>query len=257
MSGFNYAMVIGKSPKLFTAHVDNVLRNACVPRDMWDFHAIIFRNKKIAPAITDELVSIALTNDIKITFYDEWHGNFLENLYACWNLVQEVGERPYTIRAGSDQFFSPGTFWNMYRAHLDFGSELVTQMHTIESPLSPQSRHYVCDFGTSYDTFKEKEFNEFAASKSLKGLYTIEEALGIWGHPTSFNSSLGLINRTDGCSWMMSKSLWKKFGPMIPINRNGHTGDVTLHDNIMKSGIPNRLVGDAWTYHLVRSEASL
>lgn len=256
MSGFDYAMVIGKSPELFRTHIDNVLRNAAIglTRDMWDFHAVIFRNKKIKPEITDELVSIAILNDIKVTFYDEWHGNFLENLYACWNLVQEVGERPYTIRAGSDQFFSPGSFWNMYREHLEFGSELITQMHTIESPLSPQSRHYVCDFGTSYDTFKEKEFNAFAASKSLRGLYTIDEALGIWGHPTSFNSSLGHINRTDGCTWLCSKDLWKRFGPMIPL-RGNFTGDVTFHDDIMRADIPNRLVGDAWTYHLVRGES--
>lgn len=258
MSGFSYAMVIGKSPGLFRAHIDGVLRNAAagLTRDMWDFHAIIFRNKRIAPAITDELVSIALLNDIKVTFYDEWHGNFLENLYACWNLTQEVGDRPYTIRAGSDQFFSPGSFANMYEAHIGFGSELVTQMQTVESILSPQSRHFIRDFGTSYDTFKEEEFNLFAKEISRPGLYTIEEAKEIWGKPTNFTNSWSNNHaRTDGVSWCMSKKLWQKFGPMEPINRQGITGDVSLHDKIELAGIPNRLVGDAISFHLVRGES--
>lgn len=255
MSGFDYNTIIGRDPKLFTWHIDNVLRNAGLPRDKWTFNTVIYRNKKIKPEITDELVSICTANDINYVFYDEPHDNFLVNLYACWNMVQMLGNRPATLRAGSDQAFSDGFFANLYEAWKSFTDEVVLQTHTVESPLSPQSRHFIGDFGSTPDTFKEKEFNEFAASISRPGTYTIDEALKIWGKPTSFSSSIKTPhNRNDSCSWLQSKELFRKFGPMPPIS-GGWTGDVIIHDRYELAGIPNRLVGDCVTYHLVRGES--
>lgn len=253
----SYYTIIGRDARLFKWHVDNVLRNSGLSRDLWDFNVVVYKNNRIPEQTTAEILELCKINDINWLIYNEPHDNFLINLYNSWNLGYTLGKGELVLRAGSDQAFSPGCFAAMLDAHNSYygTGELITQMHTVESPLAgPGSRHWVMPFGNNWQEFKEDEFVKFCQSQAKPGLFGIEEALRIWKHPTSFNSSLGHINRVDGVSWLMSRELFKKIGPM-PAIENGHTGDVIIHDRATRAGIPELLVGDAFSYHLVRGEA--
>ena len=53
MSGFDYYTIIGRDPKLFQGHVDNTLRNAGWPRDLWYFPVLVYKDGKIPQETTD------------------------------------------------------------------------------------------------------------------------------------------------------------------------------------------------------------
>jgi hypothetical protein len=149
---------------------------------------------------------------------------------------------------------------NMYlqAAELESRSEkAVLQANTIESPRAGMSRHMIRDFGLTFETFNIEEFERLCdslRSRTDKTILNIDESLAAYGKPTSFNSSLGHINRTDGCSWLMTREEWEKFGPMPPIER-GITGDVIIHDRMTRAGYNNYIVRDCITYHFVRGES--
>jgi hypothetical protein len=251
--------VIGKDAKLWRWHVDNVLRNAELPRDMWDFHVILFRNEKVAPQVTAEIVSICEENDITYHMLDETiRTPFLHRLYKAWNLVQTVGDRPFTLRSGSDQAWYKGSFraiWEAYEA-LPI-KPCVLQAQTVESAVAEGTRHFKRDFGSWPEDFDEPAFNSFCEEIIRHRLFTIEEAMEEWGHPTTFSSSIRTPhNRTDGCSWYQSKELFNKFGPMPPLEGRW-TGDVIIHDRYQRAGIQDYLVGNCITYHLFRGERRL
>jgi len=84
-------------------------------------------------------------------------------------------------------------------------------------------------------------------------LVDIEFALRRWGHPTPLKTSLGMVNRVDGCSWLMTKDDFNKFGPLPPIE-NGVTGDVIIHDRLQTAGYKEYIVRDCVTYHFVMGE---
>ncbi len=258
MKRLSYYTVIGRSPKLLSFHLDNLTRNAGLDRSDYDINVVIYRNNKIPQATTNEIVDICLGEyKTNIGFYDEKTNNFLINLYACWNYGYNMGSAPLVLRGGSDQAFSPNSFRNMLEAHENYSQrELITQMHTVENiTAGPNSRHFTKDWG-NWDNFNEEAFNAFAIEHSREGLFTADEALNIWGHPTDFTSSLGPnTRRTDGVSWLCSRALFNKIGPMQPINWQGITGDVTFHDAAQLLGIPNFLVGNAFSWHGVRGES--
>ena len=256
MSGFDYTTIIGRDPKLWLWHVDNVLRNAGLGRDKWDFNVIIYHDEELRKnGITDELISICDDNDIFYKLHQEPDKPFIQRLYDCWNMVQEIGKRPHTLRAGSDQAWSKNSFSNLFAAMSACPFEAILQVQTVESLLAGMSRHFMKDFGTTPDTFNEADFAAFCKEITRDDFFTIDQALAEWGHPTSFSSSLGTPhNRTDGCSWLQSKEAFTKHGPMPYMDRQW-TGDVIIHDRYERAGIPNLLVGNAITYHLVRGES--
>ena len=255
MKTFDYSTIIGRSPKLWRWHVDNVLRNAGLPRDLWTFNTVIYYHKQLRET-TDELISICEENDINYQLhYEEPSRPFIQRLYDCWNIVQEMGKHPYTLRAGSDQAWYKDSFKNIHSALGQYDCDIILQAQTVESPLAGASRHYILDAGSTPDDFDENEFNVFCEMISRPGLFNIKEALAEFGHPTSFSSSLGTPHdRTDGCSWLQSKALFKKHGPM-PYMQAQWTGDVIIHDRYEEAGVPNLLVGNCITYHLVRGES--
>jgi hypothetical protein len=260
MKGFDYTTIIGRDPKLFRFHVDNVLRNAGLSREHWSFNVVVYYNETIPRETTDEIMDICEKNDITVfKIYEDPRKPFIMRLYDAWNLVQEVGYRPLTLRAGSDQTWYPGSFKAIYEEYLEFekknGPDVILQAQTIESPLAGQSRHFVKPFGTTAQEYDEAAFIKFCDEIKAPGLFTIDEALARWGHPTHFSSSLGEThNRTDGCSWLQSKDLFKRFGPMRYIVGKW-TGDVIIHDNYERGGVPNFLVGNCITYHFVKGES--
>lgn len=258
MKRLSYYFIVGRSTSLCRWHLDQVVRNAGLDRDDYDINVVIYRNKKIPQAVTNEIVDICLSEyKANIGFYDEPHDNFLVNLYNCWNYGYNMGAAPIVLRAGSDQAWSPNSFKNIVDAHERYSTqELVTQVHTVEADIATGSRHWTKPWGHTWDTFKEEEFIKFAAEQGREGLYTIQEALSIWGHPTSFSNSLGPNrNRVDSVSWCMSRKLFEKVGPMEPIGIYGLTGDVLIHDRIEMLGITEYLVGNTFSYHLCRGES--
>ncbi len=256
MSGFDYCTIIGKDARLWSWHVDNVLRNAGLPRDQWDFNAIVFRNEKTSQKITDEIIAICEVNDITYHMLDETINTpFLVRLYKAWNLCQTVGDRPFTLRSGSDQAWYKGSFKAVLDQYENCPTKpCILQAQTVESAVAEGTRHFKKDFGSWPQDFNEKAFNKFCETIIQKKLFTIDEAMAEWGHPTTFSSSIATPhNRTDGCSWYQSKELFKKYGPM-PAMEGRWTGDVIIHDRYERAGIQDYLVGDCITYHLFRGE---
>lgn len=257
MKTFDYSTIIGRDPKLWRWHIDNVLRNAGLARDCWTFNTIIYYHKQLRETgITDELIEICKANDINYRLhYEEPVRPFIQRLYDCWNIVQEMGEHPYTLRGGSDQAWYKDSFSNIFSALNCSNSDVILQAQTVESLLAGASRHFMKDFGSTPESFNEEAFNTFCEEITSYELFDIDGALKKWGHPTSFSSSLGTPhNRTDGCSWLQSKELFKKHGPM-PYMQGRWTGDVIIHDRYEAAGVPNLLVGNCITYHLVRGES--
>lgn len=260
MNGFDYTTIIGRDPKLFRFHVDNVIKNAGLSREHWDFNVVVYHNEKIPREVTDEILDICDKNVIEpYMHYEDPRKPFIMRLYDAWNIVQRIGQRPLTLRAGSDQTWYPGSFKAIYDAYNDYsqinGPDVILQAQTVESPLAGQSRHFIKPFGTTPDDYSEADFIAFCDTIKEPALFDIDSALARWGHPTSFSSSIQENhNRTDGCSWLQTKDLFKRFGPM-PYLRGQWTGDVIIHDNYERSGVPNFLVGDAITYHMVKGES--
>ena len=96
-----------------------------------------------------------------------------------------------------------------------------------------------------------KEMNDPAGDRKT---LTIDECLEIWGHPTTLGTSLGVINRVDGCSWLMTKKDWETYGP-LPVLKAGITGDVLIHDYLQRAGYTELMVRDCVTYHFVQGES--
>jgi len=224
---------------------------------------IIYRNGKIDPRISRELEEICHQWKARPVFYDEPSDRFIDNLYACWNLGYEVAREGYVFRGGSDQVFSRHSFLALYAAAEELRRKnaafpFVLQANTIENQRrAPESRHLVADFGDTFSNFNFKEFEMFCTHMNQHvhaTLLPLDQALAAWGKPTGFMSSLGSINRTDGCSWLMTRDAYRRFGP-LPATENGITGDVIIHDRMQKAGYANFIVRDCITYHFVRGES--
>lgn len=267
MKRFDYCTIIGRAPHIFKAHVDNVLKNAGLPRDLWNFHVIIYRNSKIDSSITQELCDIAAKSDIRVTFYDEVEGSdfetFLHNLYACWNLCQTLGDTPLNVRAGSDQAFSRDSFKNMLEAwdhyQLETNNDNVVMFHNLIECRSnvDLSRHILEDFGRNWNEFDEAKFQEWCDKNERVGLVGHAEANKLWGAPRDM-PGLASNGRADGASWIQSKKLFKKFGPMPPRYANGRlaglTGDIGIMEKMRDAGVQFYIIGNSTTYHISQGE---
>ena len=111
--------------------------------------------------------------------------------------------------------------------------------------------------GDTFESFNYEGFETLCESINRdvdKSLLSLEDSIRLWGKPTGFTSTLGQINRTDGCSWLMTKKDWEKHGP-LPVLENGVTGDVVIHDRFQKNGYESYITRDCITYHFVRGES--
>lgn len=257
---FTYYTIIGKDVNLLEGHLNNVVYYAGFDRipDDKELIVIVYENQKIPLKVTNRLHRCCEKYGARVVPYKEPTDVFIQNLYACWNLGYEASTDGHVFRGGSDQFFSKDSFVSLYNVAEELGPKNVLQANTIEnSNRSPRSRHFREDFGDSFENFKLHEFEEFCAkiNKDIDKEYlTIQECLDVWGKPDKFRTSLGMVDRTDGCSWLMSKQDWKDFGP-LPVIQGGITGDVIIHDKMQQAGYNNYMVRDCITYHFVRGES--
>ena len=266
---FTYYTIIGKDLELFKGHVENVKKYAGF--DLLDcekeFITIVYQNATIPKQITKDILNYCEDQNIKSIVYDEPHNIFIDNLYACWNLGYEKSSDGYIFRGGSDQVFNKNSFLDLYEQaenlrinHPD--KKYILQANTIENSerikqIGAMSRHFTMDFGTTFWNFDFDSFESFIEkiNKDVEtSLLTINESLSKWGKPSVLGTSLGLINRVDGCSWLMTKQDWLKYGP-LPTIENGITGDVIIHDRLQVAGYEEFIVKNCVTYHFVRGES--
>lgn len=259
---FTYYTIIGRDYNMIDKHLENVTEYAGFNRLTCDKELIViqYTNYKIAKQTQEDIKKLCVEKyGATVHEYPEPDNIFLTNLYACWNKGYEVASDGLVFRGGSDQVFSKDSFIALYNAYMSSpNKEIILQANTIENQdRAGASRHIVKQFGDTFEDFKYQEFEDYCnklQSDTPNELIDIDEALKVWGHPTNFMSSLGRIDRVDGCSWLMTKEDFNKYGPMPPIERN-ITGDVIIHDRLQDAGYESYIVRDCITYHFVRGES--
>lgn len=262
---FTYYTIIGKDLNLLKGHIDNVKNYAGFDELSCEKEIliIIYTNKNIPQSTTDSIISFCEENYLSYHIYNEPHNVFIENLYKCWNLGYELSTAGYVFRGGSDQFFSKNSFVELYNQAEKLRIEqphkkFILQANTVENKnRSPLSRHFIEFFGDSFENFQIKNFEEFVQhiNKDItEEILNIENSLKYWGKPTRLITSLGSIDRVDGCSWLMTKEDWNIYGP-LPVIINNITGDVLIHDRLQLAGYEEYIVKNCVTYHFVRGES--
>ena len=263
---FTYYTIIGKDLSLPSGHVKNIKEYAGFDRLPCEkeFLVIVYKNKKIPEQTTSEILDYCDSQNLRTYIYEEPTESFLHNLYACWNLGYSEAKDGWVFRGGSDQVFSKDSFLHLYEQASKIDDETILQANTIENAHKltqlgvSNSRHFTEEFGNDFETFSYEKFERFCEDINRdvnEELLDIQTSLGYWGHPTEFHSSLGVIDRTDGCSWLMSRKHFESHGPMPPIER-GVTGDVIIHDRFQSAGFKNFITRDCITYHFVQGESS-
>jgi len=258
---FTYYTIIGRDPSLLEGHLENVTKYAgfdkltCQKKLL----VIIYKNPSIEKGTTDTIIEICGKYGAEYVMYEEPHSIFIENLYACWNLGYQHSLDGFVFRGGSDQTFSKDSFVSLYEVASDHeGEKIILQANTIENAdRNLNSRHFLEPLGNTFDDFSYEKFEEVCErinAKVEEPLISIDTALEVWGKPTPLGTSLGVINRVDGCSWLMTKKDWKEFGP-LPVMENGVTGDVIIHDRLQLNGYSSFITRDCITYHFVRGES--
>ena len=266
---FTYYTIIGKDVNLLKGHIQNIKEYAGFNKLTCEKEiiVIVYRNDGIPEHITEGILEYCKSEDIRTVMYDEPDNVFITNLYACWNLGYKVADDGYVFRGGSDQVFSKDSFVALYEQAERLRTEnpdgkYILQANTMENAprlaqIGAISRHFALDMGATFDEFKYDEFEAFLEKINepvKEKLLTIDQCLAYWGKPTQLRTSLGIINRVDGCSWLMTKKDWEEHGP-LPVLVNGVTGDVIIHDKLQVAGYQELLVRDCSTYHFVRGES--
>lgn len=265
---FTYYTIIGKNFELLEGHIKNIREYAGfdkLPCEK-EIVLIIYTNPSIPKLKTEMFMNYCREQNIRYILYEEKTNSFIDNLYACWNLGYQEATDGYVFRSGSDQVFSKDSFIHLYeqaeKLRLSGKDKFILQANTIENivalnQIGAVSRHFACDFGGTFGSFDFSSFESFIEqiNKNAKNeIISIEEALILWGKPTMLMTSLGTINRVDGCSWLMTRDDWKNYGP-LPVIENNITGDVIIHDKLQLNGYTEYIVRDCITYHFVRGES--
>jgi hypothetical protein len=258
---FTYYTIIGRDAHLLKGHLDNIVNYAGFSKLECDkkLLVVVYRNSKISPEVTEEIVKVCDEYGAEVAYYDEPDDNFLTNLYACWNLGYEKALDGFVFRGGSDQVFSEDSFLSLYDQAMSLKDQnFVLQANTIENAdRNLNSRHIVASLGDSFDTMDMEAFESLCGlliRNAVKPLLTLQDSLQLWNRPYGFTSTLGSINRTDGCSWLMKRSDWVEHGP-LPAVEAGVTGDVVIHDRMQRAGYVSYITRDCITYHFVRGES--
>lgn len=182
----------------------------------------------------------------------EW---FLHSLYHAWNATYSEAQTPWVARMGSDQFFSRGWLKALWDAAERFGERSVLHCWTVESDAAKHSRHPVRNWGQTWQTFDEAQFDLYANDIA----YKFRDRLVLQPHecPLSFlHPARGMQIRPDGVSWLQTRALWEEFGPLPnDVNAEGVTGDVAYMDKLYDAGIKGHLVMPCTSFHLVRGES--
>lgn len=261
---FTYYTIIGRDSNLLEHHLDNITNYAgfnsleCKKRLL----VIIYKNSNILESTTDKIIEICAKYKAGYSIYEEPSSNFLKNLYYCWNLGYTHALDGYIFRGGSDQIFSKDSFLELYSvAEQNKDKKIVLQANTIENQhATVSSRHILAPFGGTYEDFNYQKFETLCLELNNAplveniDLIDVQTALKAWGHPTSFHSTLGNIDRCDGCSWLMTKKEWEEYGP-LPELENNVTGDVVIHDRMQLDGYTMYIVKKCLTYHFIRGES--
>src|SRR3990172_7305701 len=265
---FTYYTIIGKDPDMLSGHISNIRAHAGFDRLRRDkeFIVIIYSNNKINKGTTSHLVDICKANGVRPVIYQEPTSNWLDNLYACWNLGYSESSEGWVFRSGSDQVHNYDALINLYNAAMserERNPHIIINANTIEHSVRAMShgnvsRHIIANFGDSFQVLKIQDFEEFVAKLNAgvnEKLLTVQDSIRYWGKPTQFSSTISKThNRTEGCSWLITKDDWRRFGPMPP-TREGITGDCWLHDQLEKAGYKDYLARDCVTYHFFRGES--
>lgn len=262
---FTYYTIIGKDLNLLKGHTKNVKEYAGFDKLTCEkeFLVIVYKNKNIPEYITQEILNWCSENDIRTYVYEEPNDVFLTNLYACWNLGYEQAKDGWVFRGGSDQVFSKDSFLHLYRlAEETKDKKYILQVNTIENRerlkiMGVTSRHLTMNFGNNFKDFKFNHFEFYVNhinKKIKKELLTFKDSINAWNKPTKFESSLGIIDRVDGVSWLMKREDWIKYGPLPPIEK-GITGDIIIHDRLQTAGYEEFIVRDCVSYHFVQGES--
>jgi hypothetical protein len=206
---------------------------------------------------------VADDNGVTVHPYIEVEGEDFEtwlfNLYSTWHICQIVGDSSYNIRAGSDQAFGPSAFAHLIDAMDEFAfknghDNVILFNNCIECKDNvSESRHILESMGKSWDAFDEALLYDWCAKNEEVGLFDWHRAFSKWCAPKDL-PGCPMNQSPDGCSWIMSKQLYRRFGPMIPRDTYG-TGDISLMMRIRNAGVPIYIVGDSTTYHLSRCGA--
>jgi|TARA_Y100000296_G_C5161394_1_gene252064 hypothetical protein len=258
---FTYYTIIGRDPSLLVGHLENVTNYAGFNKLLCEkkLLVIIYKNPSIPSKITETIIGICKKYNAEYVFYEEPHSIFIENLYACWNLGYQHSLDGFVFRGGSDQAFSKDSFVSLYNLALAHeGEKIILQANTIENAnRNLDSRHFLEPLGDTFDDFSYEKFEEACERINAKvgdSLVSIDTALEAWGKPTPLRTSKGIINRVDGCSWLMTKLDWELYGP-LPVFENGITGDVIIHDRLQAARYKSFIARDCITYHFVRGES--
>ena len=229
---------------------------------------LIYTNPKIPKETTQELKDYCDTQEhVRWVAHEETGKDFIHNLYDFWHYGYVHARGELIFRAGSDQYFNRGAFPALMNAAEKYDvvkNRIILQSQTIENlsklkELGFQSRHFCWDLGSAFETFDHEQFekNIKEINKNVKeDIVDIDSALKYWGRPLPLSTSLGVINRPDGTSWLMSKKDYEMVGPMN-INVIGeHTQDVLIHDRLYLSGFRSYIVRDCVNLHFVKGESS-
>jgi hypothetical protein len=271
---FSYYTIIGKDADMIRGHLSNVVHHAGYERMECDKELIIvvYRNANIPKEVTEEISDVCTSYGAKIVYFDEPPGStFLDNLYACWNLGYVHSDEGWVFRSGSDQAFNHDSFPKLYDVAMrmrEKDSKILLNSNTIEHSVRTvasgnHSRHILANFGDSFNEFNVDAFEEFCKKLNenvVEELLTVEESIKYWGRPLPFRSTINIPhNRTEGCSWLITKEDWRIHGPMIPITHfpgwGSITGDCFLHDKLELAGYKDYLTRDCITYHFFRGES--
>lgn len=257
---FTYYTIIGKNLDLLKGHIDNVKNYAGFNKLTCEKEllVIIYTNNNIPKETTNSLIEYCKNEGVRYVIYEEKTNVFINNLYACWNLGYEMSDDGYIFRGGSDQVFSKDSFVYLLEEAEKLrtlgNNKFILQANTIENSIALQqinavSRHFSEDFGGTFGSFSYSKFENFINQINQNApnqLIDINEALRIWGRPTPLTTSIGYINRVDGCSWLMTKNDWLTHGP-LPVIENNITGDVIIHDKLQLAGYTEYIIRDCVT----------
>tara|TARA_R110000796_G_scaffold195034_1_gene311492 strand:- start:6623 stop:7417 length:795 start_codon:yes stop_codon:yes gene_type:complete len=258
---FTYYTIIGRDPSLLEGHLKNVTQYAGFEKLECEkkLLVIVYTNPSIPQTTTDKILSTCKEYGAEPIIYQEPTTIFIDNLYACWNLGYNHALDGLVFRGGSDQVFSKDSFVSLYNDRLSCENDkVILQANTVENAdRNLGSRHIVASLGDTFESFNYGGFEglcETINKEADKPLLTLEDSIRLWNKPTGFTSTLGQINRTDGCSWLMTRKDWEEYGP-LPVLENGVTGDVVIHDRFQRNGYESFIVRDCITYHFVRGES--
>ena len=173
--------------------------------------------------------------------YDEGKG-FLWNLYKGWNFGYELGypHAEYVCPIATDHAFHKNWLKNL----LKHGKEnRIVNCKLIEPGTLP-TLHTVRNFGlTTHEDFNENGFIEFCESIEKPNELIFDDSI-----PNATGGKYG--HRLDAMPFLLHKSVWDKFGPMLlTLDQYRITGDTNFFNRCKAGGVEITKSLDGISYH--------